>query len=118
MHYRYSGGPGNPGGSDAAADAEWTFRIVSDASLAPGGARSRSEIALFLGDHLVCWKSQRQSIVAWSATESEIEATAVAIQEGIKLHAVIEEFLACKMRSYLHVRFTSLPTATTQGLSP
>ena len=93
MHYRYSGGPGNPGGSDAAADAEWTFRIVSDASLAPGGARSRSGTALFLGDHLVYWKSQRPSIVAWSATESEIEATAVAIQEGIKLHAVIEELL-------------------------
>ena len=66
-----------PGGGDAAADAEFTFRIVSDASLAPGGARSRSGIAMFLGDHLVYWKSQRQSIVAWSATESEIEATAV-----------------------------------------
>ena len=58
---------------------------------------SRSGIALFLGDHLLYWKSQRQSIVAWSAAESEIEATAVAIQEGVKLHAVIEEMLACKI---------------------
>ncbi|CAE7033277.1 RE1 [Symbiodinium sp. CCMP2592] len=95
LHYRYGGGPVSPGGSDA--DAEWTFRIVSDASLAPGGARSRSGIALFLGDHLVYWRSQRQSIVAWSATESEIEATAAAIQEGIKIHAVLEELLACKI---------------------
>ncbi|CAE7437089.1 RE1 [Symbiodinium sp. CCMP2592] len=97
LHYRYGGGPVNPGGGDDTADAEWTFRIVSDASLAPGGARSRSGVALFLGDHLVYWKSQRQSIVAWSATESEIEATAVAIQEGIKIHAVLEELFACKI---------------------
>ncbi|CAE7250990.1 RE1 [Symbiodinium sp. CCMP2592] len=97
LHYRYGGGPVSPGGSDVAADAEWTFRIVSDASLAPGGARSRSGMALFLGDHLVYWRSQRQSIVAWSATESEIEATAAAIQEGIKIHAGLEELLACKI---------------------
>ena len=97
LHYSYGGSPGNPRGSESADDAEWIFRIVSDASLAPGGARSRSGVALFLGNHLLYWKSQRQSIVAWSATESEIEATAVAIQDGIKLHAVIEELLAGKI---------------------
>ncbi|CAE7683973.1 unnamed protein product [Symbiodinium sp. CCMP2592] len=106
LHYCYGGGPVNPGGGDDTADAEWTFRIVSDASLAPGGARSRSGVALFLGDHLVYWKSQRHSIVAWSATASEIEATAVAIQEGI----------LC-LRSCLHARFTLWPMATMRELS-
>ncbi|CAE7493824.1 unnamed protein product [Symbiodinium sp. CCMP2592] len=82
LHYRYGGGPVNPGGGDDTADAEWTFRVVSDASLAPVGTRSRSG---------------GQTIVAWSATESEIEATAVAFQEGIKIHAVLEELFACKI---------------------
>ena len=94
LHYSYGGDPGN---RDQTGKDDVTFRIVSDASLAPGGARSRSGIALFLGNHLLSWKSQRQSIVAWSATESEIEATAIAIQEGIKLHAVLEELLAVKI---------------------
>ena len=94
LHYSYGGDPGN---SDQTGKDDLTVRIVSDASLAPGGARSRSGIALFLGNHLLSWKSQRQSIVAWSATESEIEATAIAIQEGIKLHAVLEELLAVKI---------------------
>ena len=70
LHYSYGGDPGN---RDQTGKDDVTFRIVSDASLAPGGARSRSGIALFLGNHLLSWKSQRQSIVAWSATESEIE---------------------------------------------
>ncbi|CAE7400820.1 RE1, partial [Symbiodinium sp. CCMP2456] len=96
LHYRYGGEPENPGANEVGA--ERSFRIVSDASLAPGGARSRSGIALFLGEHLLLWKSQRQSIVAWSATESEIEATTGAMQEGIKLHAVIEELLGSKIR--------------------
>ena len=55
---------------DSGEKEPWTFRMISDASPAPGEARSRSGITLFLGDHLICWKSQRQSLVAWSATEA------------------------------------------------
>ena len=39
------------------------------------------------------WKSQRQALVAWSATEAEVEATAIAFQDGLKLHAVISELV-------------------------
>ena len=42
------------------------------------GSRLRSRVTLFLGDHLLYWKSQRQALVAWSATEVEVEATAIA----------------------------------------
>ena len=42
------------------------------------GSRARSRVTLFLGDHLLYWKSQRQALVAWSATEVEVEATAIA----------------------------------------
>ena len=76
---------------------KWSFRIVSDASLAPGGSRSRSGVALFLGDHLLYWKSQRQALVAWSATEAEVEATAIAFQDGLKLHAVVSELVDSKV---------------------
>ena len=57
--------------------ARLTRNNSTDASLAPGGSRSRSGVALFLGDHLLYWKSQRQALVAWSATEAEVEATAI-----------------------------------------
>ncbi|CAE7548918.1 RE1 [Symbiodinium sp. CCMP2592] len=89
--------PDNP---EASGDDQWVFRIVSDASLAPGGARSRSGVALFLGSHLLYWKSQRQALVAWSATESELEAMAIAFQDGLKLHAVIAELLNNAPRIY------------------
>ncbi|OLP85945.1 Retrovirus-related Pol polyprotein from transposon TNT 1-94 [Symbiodinium microadriaticum] len=81
---------------------KWIFRIVTDASLAPGGSRSRSGVALFLGEHLLYWKSQRQALVAWSATEAEVEATAIGFQDGLKLHAVISELVdgAVPIRAY------------------
>ena len=78
---------------DSEEQEPWVFRMISDASLAPGGARSRTGVTLFLGDHLICWKSQRQSLVAWSATESELEATAIAFQDGVKLHATLQAIL-------------------------
>ncbi|CAE7837310.1 unnamed protein product [Symbiodinium sp. CCMP2592] len=87
IQYNYGG----PKGPDDAMNDPSVFRIVSDASLAPGGARSRSGVALFLGSHLLYWRSQRQALVAWSATESELEAMAIAFQDGLKLHAVIAE---------------------------
>ena len=76
----------------------WLLRIVSDASLAPGGARSRSGVALLFGSHLVGWKSQRQALVAWSATEAELDATALAFQDGIKLLATLESIMGEKLR--------------------
>ncbi|CAE7816426.1 unnamed protein product [Symbiodinium sp. CCMP2592] len=87
IQYNYGG----PKGPDDAMNDPSVFRIVSDASLAPGGARSRSGVALFLGSHLLYWRSQRQGVVAWSATESELEAMAIAFQDGLKLHAGIAE---------------------------
>ena len=79
-------------------DDPWQLRIVSDASLAPGGARSRSGVALMFGSHLVGWKSQRQALVAWSATEAELDATALAFQDGIKLLATLESILRTKLK--------------------
>ena len=76
----------------------WQLRIVSDASLAPGGARSRSGVALMFGSHLVGWKSQRQALVAWSATEAELDATALAFRDGIKLLATLESILGTKLK--------------------
>ena len=75
----------------------WQLRIVSDASLAPGGSRSRSGIAIMFGKHLVGWKSQRQALVAWSATEAELDATALAFQDGVKLLATLESILGEKL---------------------
>ena len=31
--------------------------------------------------------------MAWSATEAEVEATAIAFQDGLKLHAVVSELV-------------------------
>ena len=91
--YSFAEAGENPAPESLEGSSKWTFRIVSDASLAPGGSRSRSGVALFLGDHLLYWKSQRQALVAWSATEAEVEATAIAFQDGLKLHAVISELV-------------------------
>ena len=61
------------------------------------GSRLRSRVTLFLGDHLLYWKSQRQALVAWSATEAEVEATAIAFQDGLKLHAVLSELVGSQV---------------------
>ena len=36
--------------------------------------------------------------MAWSATEAEVEATAIAFQDGLKLHAVVSELVDSKVQ--------------------
>ena len=77
----------------------WKLRIVSDASLAPGGARSRSGVALLLGaTYIVGWKSQRQAFAAWSATEAELDAPTPVFQDGSKLFVTLETILDQKLK--------------------
>ena len=46
IQYKYKSSGDEPVGGDEKGDSSLLFRIVSDASLAPGGARSRSGVAL------------------------------------------------------------------------
>ncbi|CAE7540631.1 RE1 [Symbiodinium natans] len=76
-------------------------RMTADASFAPGGARSRTGYAIFMGDHLISWRSQRQALVAWSATEAELEATATVVQDGAKFQETLSELVGHKLELLL-----------------
>ena len=56
------------------------MHIHCDASFSSGGSRSRT--AITIEDNLIAWRSNRQSLVAYSATESELEATVTGIEQS------------------------------------
>ena len=54
------------------------LEIATDASLSPGGDKSRSGVVISLNSIPVHWSSSKQSLTALSSCESEISAAAVS----------------------------------------
>ena len=75
------------------ANESWVLKVFSDASFSPGGRRSRSGIAIALKIHFVYWRSCKQQLTAWSATESELEAMTEALCVALKFKHTLEEVL-------------------------
>lgn len=69
-------------------DVLWCY---GDASLAPGASRSRTGVVIQWGEHILCWKSQRQALTAWNAFEAEVDAGATTCQNGVPLKALLEQ---------------------------
>ncbi|CAE6925668.1 RE1 [Symbiodinium natans] len=62
----------------------------SDASWAPGGSKSRTGITVHWGGHLIAWRSQRQTLTAFSPAEAELDALGSALQMGCKTQSIIQ----------------------------
>ena len=75
-------------GGDRPSDALWCF---GDASLAPGASRSRTGVVVKWGPHVLAWKSQRQSLTAWSAF----------FQTGIPVKVMLEKLIGESAETYL-----------------
>lgn len=80
------------------SDALWCF---GDASLAPGASRSRTGVVVKWGDHILAWKSQRQSLTAWSAFEAEVDASATTFQTGVPVKVMLEKVTGHSLGTFL-----------------
>ena len=67
--------------------------VATDASSAPGGDRSRSGIVVKVGNHIVHWATNRQTITAISSFEAELNATMVGIKIGIAIRDTLDEMV-------------------------
>jgi hypothetical protein len=63
----------------------------NSASHAPQGEKSTTGYAIFLNDNPVSWKTQKQSITAKSAAESEYVALSAAVSELIFVYQLLCE---------------------------
>ncbi|CAE7336713.1 unnamed protein product, partial [Symbiodinium sp. CCMP2592] len=72
---------------------EEKLSIFGDASLAPGASRSRTGVVVKLGGYTIAYRTQRQSLTAYSAFEAEVEAAATAYQLGTQVKLFVDKFL-------------------------
>ena len=61
------------------------LNCYGDASWATGASRSRSGVWIAWGNHVVMWRSCRQTTCAWSAFEAEVDAAATTCQSGAQI---------------------------------
>ena len=63
--------------------------VVTDASFAPGGDKSRTGYCVFLNGRLVHWGSTKQQVTAMSTCEAELDAAIVGLKQAYGvIHAV------------------------------
>ena len=67
--------------------------LETDASLAPGADRSRSGVIIKVGGILVHWSSTKQSIVAISSCDAEINATVTGVKLAMAIRTMVEGIL-------------------------
>ncbi|CAE7168455.1 unnamed protein product, partial [Symbiodinium necroappetens] len=72
---------------------EAKLSVFGDASLAPGASRSRTGVVVKFGGHVLAYRTQRQSLTAFSAFEAEVEAAATAYQLGTQVKTFLDKFL-------------------------
>ena len=75
--------------------------IFRDTSLAPGASRSRAGVVVKFGDHVIAYRTQRQSLTAYSAFEAEVEAAATAYQLGMQVKLFLDKLFQRSMDTEL-----------------
>ena len=78
------------------------IHCYGDASFATGASRSRSGTWICFGEHVLSWKSKRQTICAWSAFEAELDAAATTSQTGVHIQRTLEGMLNKKLEMILY----------------
>ena len=84
------------------ASGTTTLDIHTDASFSPGGSKSRSGIVLKVGNNIISWKSLRQALTAFSATESELEGMTLGVELAVKLRVMMQEINNTEVSCVLH----------------
>ena len=59
--------------------------------------KSSTGLVLKAGDNILAWKSIRQALTAYSATESELEGMTTGVEQGLKLRETMQEVQAQKV---------------------
>ena len=70
-----------------------TVRVMTDASFAPGGDRSRSGIVIAVNGCITHWASNNENLAAMSSCEAELNATLTGVKLGIGIKAIVEELM-------------------------
>jgi len=73
--------------------SQYHVDIYTDASLAPGGDRSRSGIVIAINGYIVHWISKRQELAATSSCEAELNGSFLGLKTGIGLRALMAELI-------------------------
>ena len=61
-------------------------RIVTDASFAPAGDRSRTGVVIFWKGGIIFWHTKRQSMATLSTAEAELGAGVPGLKYGLAIH--------------------------------
>ena len=79
------------------------MHFCGDASLlGVGASRSRTGALVTGGEHVIAWRSCRQSITAWSALEAEVDAGTTALEMGIKVRETLQRLTTRRPAATLH----------------
>ena len=82
-------------------EEEEKLRIYCGASFAPNGASSYTGIAVLWRGSLLLWRAVRQSMVAQSTAEAELQAMAAGLQLGQALQEEMMELLGRQVKLHL-----------------
>ena len=94
----------NDDGDSCRSDGVMTLDIITDASFAPGGSKSRTGVVILLNGRLVHWTSSRQSMVTMSTCESELLAQLTGVKLGLGIHELVVEFLGGSRNVHINLK--------------
>ena len=77
------------------------MEIATDASLAPGGDKSRTGVVVTLNGAIVHWTSSKQSLTAVNTCGSELNASMTSMKLGIGIRGMIEDVSKKKVATSL-----------------
>ena len=84
-----------------AGNAGTRLTTSSDASWSPGGSKSRSGSTIHWGEHLIAWRSQRQTLTAFSPAEAELDALGSSLQLGCKVQHMVQSIMGSELEHYI-----------------
>ena len=84
--------------------ADIHLETFTDASFAPGGAKSRSGVVIMMNGHVVHWTSKKQSIVTLSTCESEMLAQVTGMKLGLSIRQLMVELLGNERKVWMSLK--------------
>ena len=89
--------------------------LRSSVTLAPVASRSRTGVVVKFGDQVIAYRTQRQSLTAYSAFEAEVEASGTAYQLGTQVKMFLDKFLQRSVQTELYGDNSACVSNLTKG---